>query len=277
VFLLHGFQAISSALAEWNGSISTFMKQLDKDKVPYISYSKISSVESCEYRYFLEYVEGIKVREPLYFKKGNIFHQAAGMAHRQLAKGKLNRKPIERLVDRHFEREDNRHLQNAIELLIQNVHTGFEVVDTELPFVLSLGRGLPPLIGIIDLLLIKGDVFLVVDHKTGKNFYEQDGLQLHLYQEYVRKTFKPKRMLACFDEYRWVNNLQRIRVPAFREPTFPIPASRGLSPLSGFRMVIRRFDGLSARARQILEMAVTLVTLEVFLTMPVSGVRGNCS
>jgi len=213
---MHGIQAISSALAEWNGSFLTFMKQLDKDKVPYFSYSKISCVETCEYRYFLEYVKGVKVREPLYFKKGKIFHQAASMAHRQLAKGKLNRKPIVRLIDRHFTREDNCHLQNAIELLIQNEHSGFKVVATELPFVLSLGQGLPPLIGIIALLLSRGDIFLVVDHKTGKNFYEQDGFQLHLYQEYVRRTFKPKRLLACFDEYRWVNNLQRIRVPAFR-------------------------------------------------------------
>jgi len=210
------FQAISSALNQMNGSFLAFLKQLDNDEVPYLSYSKISSVESCEYRYFLEYVERVKVREPLYLKKGSIFHQAASIAHRQLAKGRLNHKPIERLVNKHFEGEDNRHLQNAIELLIQNAHAGFEVVATERPFVMSLGRGVPPLIGIIDLLLRRGDSFLVVDHKTGKNFYEQDGLQLNLYREYVRRTFRPKRLLAYFDEYRWVNNLQRIRVPAFR-------------------------------------------------------------
>ena len=213
---MHGYLEISRALAEWNGSFLTFIKQLNKDKVPYLSYSKISSVETCEYRYFLEYVEGVKVAAPLYFKKGTIFHQAASMAHCQLAKGKLNRKPIERLVDKHFKDEDNRHLRNAVELLIQNAHTGFEVVATERPFVLSLGRGLPPLLGIIDLLLSKGHTFLVVDHKTGMNLNEQDELQLHLYQEYVRRAFKPKRLMACFDEYRLVNNLQRIRVPAFR-------------------------------------------------------------
>ena len=213
---MRGFRAISSALAEWNGSFLAFIKQMDKADVPYLSFSKIKSVESCEYRYFLEYVKGVRVREPLYLKKGTIFHKAASMAHSQLAKGKLNHKPIERLVDRHFKGEDNNHLRNAIELLIQNTYTGFEVVATERPFVLSLGRGVPPLIGIIDLLLRRGDSFLVVDHKTGKNFYEQDGLQLHLYREYVRRTFKPKRLFAYFDEYRWVNNLQRIRVPAFR-------------------------------------------------------------
>lgn len=213
---MHGFRAISVALTEWSGSFLAFIKQLDKDEVPYLSYSKIRSVESCEYRYFLEYVEGIKVREPLYFKKGTIFHQAASMAYRQLAKDRLNHKPIERLVNKHFEGEDNRHLQNAVELLIQNVHAGFDIMATELPFVLSLGRGLPPLIGIIDLLLSKGDVFLVVDHKTGKKLCKQDELQLHLYREYVRRAFKPKRLLSYFDEYRWVNNLQRIRVPAFR-------------------------------------------------------------
>jgi len=213
---MRGFQAISNAFNERNGSFLAFLKDLDKNQVPYLSYSKINSVESCEYRYFLEYVERVKVRDPMYFKKGTIFHQAASMAYCQLAKGKLNRKPIERLVNRHFEGEDNCHLQNAIELLIQKAHNGFEVVATEHPFILSLGRGLPPLIGIIDLLLRKGDSFLIVDHKTGKNFYTQDDFQLHLYREYVRRTFKPKRLLTYFDEYRWVNNLQRIRVPAFR-------------------------------------------------------------
>ena len=213
---MNGFRAISGALTEWNGTFLSFIKQLDADGVDYLSYSKVSSVESCEYRFFLQYVERVKVREPWYFKKGNVFHRAASMAHRQLAKGKLNHAPIERLVDKHFEDEDNRHLRNAIELLIQNAHAGFEVVDTELPFVLSLGRGLPPLIGVIDLLLHKDDEFLVVDHKTGKSLYTQDELQLQLYREHVRRVFNPKRLLACFDEYRWVNNLNRIRVPAFR-------------------------------------------------------------
>lgn len=242
---MHGFLAISGSLAEWRGSFLAFIKQLDKDDVPYLSYSKIRSVESCEYRYFLEYVEGVKVREPLYFKKGTIFHQAASMAHRQLAKGKLNHKPIDRLVDRYFEGEDNHHLRNAVELLIQNAHTGFEVVATEHPFVLSLGRGVPPLIGIIDLLLSRGDVFLVVDHKTGKNLSEQDELQLHLYREYVRRAFKPKQVLACFDEYRWVNNLQRIRVPAFRRTHISCTSkswSKSLERIQDAHKTIRRIE-----------------------------------
>lgn len=213
---MNGFRAISTALANWNGTFLSFIKQLDADGVDYLSYSKVSTVESCQYRFFLEYVQRVKVRQPWYFKKGNVFHQAASIAHRQLAKGALNQKPIERLVDKHFEDDDNRHLRNAVELLMQNAHAGFEVVATELPFVLSLGRGLPPLIGVIDLLLRKGDTVLVVDHKTGKNLYEQDELQLHLYGEHIRRAFNPKRLLACYDEYRWVNNLNRIRVPAFR-------------------------------------------------------------
>ena len=81
---MNGFRAISGALTEWNGTFLSFIKQLDADGVDYLSYSKVSSVESCEYRFFLQYVERVKVREPWYFKKGNVFHRAASMAHRQL-------------------------------------------------------------------------------------------------------------------------------------------------------------------------------------------------
>jgi len=54
----------------------------------------------------------------------------------------------------------------------------------------------------------------VVDHKTGKTFYEQDDLQLTLYREFVRQRFGAEKCTAFFDKYRWVNNLDRIRKPA---------------------------------------------------------------
>jgi predicted RecB family nuclease len=216
-----GYRAISSVLVAWKGSVGGFGRQLDEDGVQYLSFSKLSELESCQYRYFLRYVEGVKVKEPDYFVKGRVFHEAASLAYRQLAQAKVNLRPIERLANRHFDEESAGHIVNAVQLLIENAHRDHEVVATELPFVLSLAQGMPPLVGVIDLLLRSGDTLVVVDHKSGKGFYERDHFQLHLYQEHVRRAFKPKLCLAFFDEYRWVNNLSRIRKPAFRRTPVP--------------------------------------------------------
>lgn len=213
---MHGSRAISAALSNWHGTLADFIRQLDEDGVSYLSYSKIASVEACEYRYLLEYVERVEQEEPAYFKKGRIFHEIATMAHRQLAEGGGDRQAIHRVISEHFHGDDQAHLMNATELLIDNRPRGYEVIATELPFVFSLGNRLPPIIGVIDLLLRRGQTFLVVDHKTGRSFCERDELQLHLYREHLRRAFKLKLCLACFDEYRWVNNLESIRKPAFR-------------------------------------------------------------
>lgn len=234
-------QAIAKALSRWKGHIGDFVEQLDKDSVSFLSYSKVASVETCEYGYFLEYIEGVEQEEPHYFAKGRIFHDVAAQAHRQLADGRSDLKALRKMVNKHCAGDDRAHLLNAARLLMNNGHQGYEVIATELPFVLSLGNRLPPLIGVIDLLLRKGRTFLVVDHKTGKNFYEQDELQLHLYREHVRRAFKPTRCLACFDEYRWVNDLESIRKPAFRRtPVKAKPWESTLGRISLAYEAIRR-------------------------------------
>jgi len=120
------------------------------------------------------------------------------------------------LIDKHLDVGHGIHLRNAVTLLVDNVCPSHEVVAIEKPFVMSLGKNLPPLVGVIDLILRKGDTFMVIDHKTGKEFYGQDDLQLILYREHVLRTYRPKVCRAYFDQYRWVNNLQRIRYPAFQ-------------------------------------------------------------
>jgi RecB family exonuclease len=67
----------------------------------------------------------------------------------------------------------------------------------------------------VDLVLARDGEFAVVDHKTGKKFNEADPLQLAVYREYVRRECGASRCLAYFDAYRFVNNLGRIRKPAF--------------------------------------------------------------
>jgi predicted RecB family nuclease len=78
------------------------------------------------------------------------------------------------------------------------------VVGVEEPFVISLGRDLPPCIGVADLILRRGSTFALVDYKTGKNFSGADELQLVLYREYVRRRYGASRCLTIVDEYRWV-------------------------------------------------------------------------
>jgi hypothetical protein len=240
---MHGYRAISTTLAAWRGPFEDFVHQLDEDGVRYLSFSKVNTVESCQQRYLLEYVKRVAFKEPSYYRKGSLFHRAASLAYRNLAGGRLNLKPIERQARRHFGDQGASHIQNAIRLLVENAPGNHEVVATELPFVLSLGGRLPPLIGVIDLLLRKGDTFVVVDHKTGKNFYDQDGFQLHLYREHVRRAFRTTRCQAYFDEYRWVNNLDRIRKPAFRRtPVRPIPWSSILNRMRSASKVMRAIE-----------------------------------
>jgi hypothetical protein len=210
------FQTVSKTLDQWGGSIEEFVSWLDKSEIPYLSYSKISTFDSCEYRYLMEYVQHIKLAEqPPYFVKGNAFHAAAGIAYRQMAEGIADIVKLQAWVKKHCS-DHHLHVTNALHLLVEHAHKGYKLVDIEHPFVLSLGPGLPPLVGVIDLLLQKGRTFVIVDHKTGTNFCDQDDFQLQLYRRYVRTKFNARRCLACFDEYRWVNSLERIRKPAFR-------------------------------------------------------------
>ncbi len=207
--------ALAKQLAVWPGTIGEFSQMLDQEKIAYLSFSKIACVEFCEYRYFLEYVKlEAPIPTPDYFIKGQAFHETVAVLYRDLA---LNR-PVdtERLVKLLGKTLPERiEVENAIRLAAANVYQGFEVVAVERPFVLSLGRGLPPCVGVVDLILRRGKTFLVVDHKTGKRFNDADDLQLTLYREHVRRRYKAGRCLTFVDQYRWVPNLERIRKPAF--------------------------------------------------------------
>ena len=98
---------------------------------------------------------------------------------------------------------------------------------------LSIHEDLPPFFGIIDLVLRKGDSYIVVDHKTGGDFNDLDSMQLIFYREFIRKEYNSKKVDAYFDQYRWVNNLMRIRKPAFIRSKVPIK-------LNGLQQTITR-------------------------------------
>jgi len=214
---MQGYRAISSHLEGWTGSIGGFVRDLDRRDARYLAYTQVSSLEFCPYRYYLECVRKLQLRpQPDYFVKGNIFHAATARYYRGLARNRtVSVEALHAFVDRH-EREDGHELKNAITLAVQNAHADWEVVGVEQSFVLSLGNRLPPCVGVIDLILRRGNHYVVIDHKTGKTFNGPDELQVAIYREHVRRKFRPESCLAFFDEYRWVNNLDRIRKPAFQ-------------------------------------------------------------
>jgi hypothetical protein len=74
-----------------------------------------------------------------------------------------------------------------------------------------------------DLVLRKGENFVIVDHKTGRDFSPQDELQMAIYVEYIRREYGGKECPFYYDHYRWVNNLQRIRKPAFQRTRVVLP------------------------------------------------------
>lgn len=216
---LRACRELAAALAAHPGGIEQFVRKLDRQRVPYLSYSKVACVEFCPHRYRLEYVQVVKLwPEPAYFVKGRAFHKAAARYYEDIGRGRTTRShTFERLARRSGNDEaDRQHLCNAIHLLRENVMDGWKVVAVEQPFVLSLGRGMPPCIGVVDLVLRKDGVYAVIDHKTGKSFGNTDAMQLALYRKYVQRRHRAKECIAYFDQYRWVNNLDRIRKPAFR-------------------------------------------------------------
>lgn len=214
---MSAYDIVSAGLSAWKGSIGSFVRDLDRRSIRYLAFSQVSSLEFCRYRYFLEYFKKIRPRpEPDYFVKGNIFHRTVARFYRgQARKRPVSLDVLHRSVDRH-RRGDGHELKNAVTLSVQNAHVGWEIVGVEKAFVLSLGKDLPPCLGVIDLILRQGSQYAVVDHKTGKNFNAPDALQITLYRELVRQKHEAECCTAFFDEYRWVNNLTRIRKPAFQ-------------------------------------------------------------
>ena len=210
------FETIRALLAGHAGGARSFVKTLDDRGLAHLSWSKVSCVESCPYGYYLQYVKRVRrVPEPDYFVKGRLFHAAADRFYRGLQQGRaLGPAELELIVKRHESAEARAHLRNAIQVLLDNAFIGWEVLGTETIIVLDLGPGLPPCVGVIDLVLRKGKVFAVVDHKTGRTFWRQDPMQLAIYREHLLREYGPVQVRAFFDAYRWVNDLRRIRTPA---------------------------------------------------------------
>lgn len=207
---------IVRAWRAWRGGMAGFGRMLDRQGVRYLSFSKVSSLEFCPQRYWLEYVERVRLRpEPGYFVKGRLLHEAAAKLHRARALGRtVTVDRLRRPIERRLEAMDAQHLLNALEVMQKQLEHDWEVVGVEEGFVLDLGPEMPPMLGVIDLVVRQGDRFAVIDHKGGRQFNSPDSLQLAIYVEHVRRQYGAEQCSAHFDQYRWVQNLDRIRKPA---------------------------------------------------------------
>ncbi|MBI2893950.1 MAG: PD-(D/E)XK nuclease family protein [Deltaproteobacteria bacterium] len=88
---------------------------------------------------------------------------------------------------------------------------------------------------IVDLILRNGADFVVVDHKTGKKFNDEDEGQLVLYAEYVRRKYRARRCLGVFDQYRIVPNLATVRNPVHQRTSVNVAAARTKALVPRFR------------------------------------------
>lgn len=243
--------AIVQVLGNNAGDMEAVCRELDERKVPYLSYSKLSALEFCPQRYLLEYVERVELEDtPWYFFKGQTFHDAAA----RWLRAKPARRPglverLEKSLARRLGGEHGRHVHNAVLLLAQHVEPRWQVVAVEQPFVIDLAPNLPPCIGVIDLIVRDGERWGVVDHKTGKKFNNCDPLQLTLYREHVRRHYAARDCFAVFDEYRWVNNLERVRKPAFHRTAPALDRRAWPRAVSRFRKGYRVMQAIDGRGQ----------------------------
>ena len=195
-----------------------FVQALHQQQLSYLSYSQITTVEFCQQRYYLQYILD-EQPEPLpdYFSKGKLLHQLIAHGYQAHMDGAdLSLEELQAQLAKSELVYDPTHLANALQVYQQQRWQVQRVLAVEHPFVILLSDDLPPLVGVIDLILQDGDTILLVDHKTGRNFYPYDELQVAIYAHYIQTIYPNYDCQLYYDHYRWVNNLDRIRKPAFQ-------------------------------------------------------------
>ncbi|HAF61277.1 MAG TPA: hypothetical protein DCK95_03010 [Anaerolineaceae bacterium] len=212
------FLEIRSLLDTVQHNSELFVQALHGQDLPYLSYSQITTVEFCQQRYYLQYILD-QQPEPLpdYFTKGKLLHQLIAHGYQaHMDSVELSLEDLQEQLTASNLACDRAHLANALQVYQQHRWQVQRVLAVEHPFVISLADDLPPLVGVIDLILQDGDTIILVDHKTGRNFYPYDELQVAIYAHYIQSIFPDYDCQLYYDHYRWVNNLRRIRKPAFQ-------------------------------------------------------------
>ncbi len=210
--------AVQEVLEATRGDADRFAETLRHRQIPHLSFSQITTVEFCPRRYYLTYVALADLDPPPdYFTKGKLLHQCLAESYQRAARGEPpDWTALQRAAEEPSGEEARRHLRNALELAREHHWQDCQVVAVEQPFVMLLADDLPPCVGVIDLILRRNGHYIVVDHKTGRDFYPQDELQMAIYVEYIRRAYGGGECEFYYDTYRWVNNLSRIRKPAFQ-------------------------------------------------------------
>jgi ATP-dependent exoDNAse (exonuclease V) beta subunit len=211
-------QSIQDVIDQLGEDSEPFAETLRHEHIPHLSFSQISTVEFCQYRYFLQYVQ-MRDPDPIpdYFTKGKLFHQIVATFYQKSANSDFDTKEQAfQIIAENYEGQNQRHLENAFLVHLENYWRDYEVVAVEKPFTMTIDPNLPPCVGVIDLILKQDDKYVLVDHKTGRNFYPQDELQMAIYVEYMHRLLGEAQYEFFYDEYRWINNLNRIRKPAFQ-------------------------------------------------------------
>ena len=219
-----------------SGGFGAFMSSIERDGIAYLSHTKVSTVQRCRQCYYEQFVLKKKAVGPA-IETGTLVHEAAQIAYQHIQAGR----PVDfdalaqKTAARHSVPSCRAHVGNAITTLSQHLLPGHEIVGIEEPFFLDLSADLPPVIGVVDLILRDGPRYLVVDHKTGKRFNDEDEGQLVLYAEYVRQRHGAKRCEGVFDQYRMVPNLARVRTPVHMRTSVKISAKRTAALVPQYR------------------------------------------
>ncbi len=224
--LSENLELIIQVIESLNGDSDQFADTLKRNHIPHISFSQITSVEFCPYKYYLEYVEMVELDPPpMYFTKGRLLHQIIAKSYQKIDHHEsLDIDEYDNLIDNQLWDVHNQHLKNAVRVHLDNLWSGCQVIAVEKPFVMILDEALPPCVGIIDLILQQNGRMILIDHKTGRDFYPQDVLQMAIYAEYISRQFGTSEIAFYYDHYRWVNNLDRIRKPAIQRTEMVIPS-----------------------------------------------------
>lgn len=242
---------IQTLLERSEGDSERFVASLRQERVPHLSYSQVTSVEFCERRYYLEHVLHLEpFPMPEYFTKGKRLHQAIATYYISRAGGidYARDRALEYLCEE-GESTSQRQLEIALSVHFANSWDHCQVLAVELPFVMRLAPGLPACVGVIDLVLQHDGRVILVDHKTGRDFYPYDELQMAIYAEFIREQLSSLPCEFYYDHYRWVNNLGRIRKPAFQRTKVKIDGLDWPSALERISVAAEKMEKIHRTGR----------------------------
>lgn len=207
---------LSAFWDSWGGSPSSFREELERRGVQYLSWSRVSTFYRCAACYHRQYVLRRRENPTESQRIGTIFHQLAERLYGPVSSNSASN-PVDSDAFKSLSEKGQQAVRNFQQLLPEQMWQREQVLAVEEPMFLELSPSLPPVFGVPDL-LVREDAgkILVVDHKTTQTFGDREPGQLALYAEMVRRRYGAEHVEGCFDEYRRVADLSKIRIPAFR-------------------------------------------------------------